>query len=190
MAAIAYFLKFVIPGYSFTALVICVLIFIILFYSVTGQLLPKWPGIAKLRKFFTVCLVIGLLIVGITEAFVIKASFGEPEDSCEYMVVLGAKIREDGPSVSLWDRIYGARDYLEAHPDVIAIVSGGQGPDEPMTEARAMYDELVKLGIDPNRISNWELGYSLPQFGVFRIMCIALAFLMISSMLAAILALL
>ena len=169
MAAIAYFLKFVIPGYSFTALVICVLIFIILFYSVTGQLLPRWPGIARVRKFFTVCLVIGLLIVGITEAFVIKASFGEPEDSCEYMVVLGASVREAGPSNSLWDRIYGARDYLEAHPNVIAIVSGGQGPDEPMTEARAMYDELVKLGIDPNRIwmedkatSTWEnLQFSL-----------------------------
>jgi len=32
----------------------------------------------------------------------------------------------------------------------------------------------ARMGIDPNRISNWELGYSLPQFGVFRIMCIAL----------------
>ena len=79
------------------------------------------------------------------------------------MVVLGAKVRSTGPSVSLWDRIYGARDYLEAHEDVIAVVSGGQGPDEPMTEARAMYDALVDLGIPPERIwleedatSTWE----------------------------------
>ena len=79
------------------------------------------------------------------------------------MVVLGAKVRSDGPSVSLWDRIYGARDYLQAHEDVIAVVSGGQGPDEPMTEARAMYEALVDLGIPPERIwleeratSTWE----------------------------------
>lgn len=32
----------------------------------------------------------------------------------------------------------------------------------------------VRMGIDPNRISNWELGYSFPQFAVFREICIAL----------------
>lgn len=85
------------------------------------------------------------------------------------MVVMGAKVRVTGPSASLWDRIYGACDYLAAHPDVIAIVSGGQGDDEPTAEAYAMYEELVKLGIDPERIwiedratSTWEnLHFSL-----------------------------
>lgn len=32
----------------------------------------------------------------------------------------------------------------------------------------------ARMGIDPNRISNWELGYSLPQMAAFRVMCIAL----------------
>ena len=117
----------------------------------------------------SVLLCIGILIAGITEFFILKASFGQPKESCDYAVVLGAKVRQDGPSVSLMDRIYGARDYLEAHPDVIAIVSGGQGPDEPMTEAQCMYEELIKLGIDENRIwrenkatSTWEnLNFSL-----------------------------
>ena len=79
------------------------------------------------------------------------------------MVVLGAKVNPDGPSVSLWDRICGAYTYLEEHPQVIAIVSGGQGSDEPITEAECMYRELVALGIDPRRIwvedeatSTWE----------------------------------
>ena len=118
---------------------------------------------------FTTILCIGLILVCVTEFFIIKASFGEPKETCDYVVVLGAKVRETGPSVSLWDRIYGARDYLEAHPDVIAIVSGGQGPEEPMTEAQAMRDALVELGIDENRVwmegeatSTWEnLNYSL-----------------------------
>ena len=48
--------------------------------------------------------------------------------------------------------ITAAFDYMTAHPDCIAILSGGQGPDEPMTEARCMFDELVGMGIDPERL--------------------------------------
>jgi len=161
LAALAYFLKFVAPGYGFSALVCCGLIFIILFYSLTTG--SAVPAVQILRKIFTFCLIIGLIAAGITEYFILKASRGDPDRHCDYMVVLGAKVRDSGPSVSLWDRIYGAYDYLEAHPEVIAIVSGGQGADEPISEAQAMYDELVKLGIDPDRIwledkatSTWE----------------------------------
>ncbi len=164
LAALACFLKFVVPGYSFSALVCCALIGIIAFYEITRMLRGRHPkGIRILRKIFTICLVVGLLVVGVTEAIIIEASFGDPKEQTEYMVVLGAKVRTDGPSVSLWDRIYAAADYLEEHPDTIAVVSGGQGPDEHMSEAQAMYDELVKLGIDGSRIwledkatSTWE----------------------------------
>ena len=153
LAALAFFLKFCVPGYSFSALVCCGVIAVIVFYEVTRLLLPRYPKVLKpLRKVFTVCLIIGLLIFSITEGCIIGASFGHPEKHCDYFVVLGAKVREDGPSVSLWDRIYGAESYLKAHPHAIAVVSGGQGADEPMSEGQAMYDELVKLGIDPDRI--------------------------------------
>ena len=170
LALAAIFLKFFAQGYSFSALVCCFLIAIIAFYTVTHGLLPHFPkGMRILRQIFTVCLSIGLLVVGITEVVIIKASFGSPKTPCDYVVVLGAKVREDGPSVSLWDRIYAARDYLEAHPDVTAIVSGGQGTDEPMTEAACITEHLVGLGIDPDRIwtedkatSTWEnLRFSL-----------------------------
>ena len=30
------------------------------------------------------------------------------------------------------------------------------------------------MGIDPNRISNWELGYAKPNLDTFRALCIAL----------------
>ena len=164
LAILAYFLKFHALGYGFSALVCCGIIGIILFYQVSKSLLPRFPaGMLWLRRIFTLCLVLGLLAAAVTEAFILKASFGTPDKQCQYMVVLGAKVRVTGPSASLWDRIHGAYDYLAAHPDVIAIVSGGQGDDEPMTEAQAMYDELVNLGIDPCRIwledratSTWE----------------------------------
>lgn len=164
------FFAFFMAGYSFTVLVCCGLIGIILFYNSMYLLQQKNPAKARLiKRVFTTILCIGIVLAGITEFFILKASFGEPKETCDYAVVLGAKVRSDGPSVALMERICGARDYLEAHPDVIAVVSGGQGPDEPMTEARAMYDELIKLGIDPDRIwleekatSTWEnLNFSL-----------------------------
>lgn len=164
LAVLAYFLKFHALGYGFSALVCCGIIAIIVFYQVSRMLLPRFPvGMLWLRRGFTVCLILGLLVFAVTEAVIIKASFGSPKEQVEYMVVLGAKVRITGPSASLWDRIYGAYDYLEAHPNVIAIVSGGQGEDEPITEAESMYDQLVNLGIDPDRIwmepkatSTWE----------------------------------
>ena len=164
LSCLAFFLKFCIPGYSFSALVCLCLIGIILFYAFMPLVGLKFPVFARIStRIFTTIFIIGLLIVGTTEAIIIKSSFGSPEESVDYMVVLGAKVNKDGPSVSLWDRICGAYTYLEEHPNVIAIVSGGQGTDEPITEAECMYRELVNLGIDPKRIwreeeatSTWE----------------------------------
>ena len=166
---IVYF-TFFMAGYSFTVLVCWCLIGIILFYNCMYLLQSKYPKEARaINRVFTVILCIGLIVVGITEAIIIEASFGEPKETCDYVVVLGAKVRPDGPSVSLMDRIHAAADYLTEHPEVIAVVSGGMGEDEPMTEAQCMYEELVALGIDPDRIwvedqatSTWEnLQYSL-----------------------------
>ena len=164
LGGLAFFLKFCIPGYSFSALVCMCLVIIILFYTFLPMVSLKYPVLGSIAaKVFTTVLIIGLLVVGITEAIIIKASFGDPKEQVQYMVVLGAKVNRDGPSVSLWDRICAAYTYLEEHPDTIAIVSGGQGTDEPVTEAECMFRELVNLGIDPHRIwiedeatSTWE----------------------------------
>ena len=170
LSGLAFFLKFCIPGYSFSALVCICLIAIILFYTFMPLIGLKFPVLAGiLTKIFTAVLILGLLVVGITEAIIIRKSFGDPKTDVQYMVVLGAKVNADGPSVSLWDRICGAYLYLEEHPQVIAVLSGGQGTDEPITEAECMYRELVGLGIDPKRLriedeatSTWEnLKFSL-----------------------------
>ena len=164
LAAIWYVFTFLMAGYSFSALVCLCLIGILLFYNVCYLSRMRFPKTTKVVKgLFTFLLCIGLLVVSVTECFIIHASLGDKTETCEYMVVLGAKVRADGPSVSLMDRIKAAAAYMEEHPEVIAIVSGGQGVDEPMTEAQCMYENLVKLGVDPSRIwledkatSTWE----------------------------------
>jgi uncharacterized SAM-binding protein YcdF (DUF218 family) len=55
-------------------------------------------------------------------------------------------------AVSVVVPIYNAYDYLQAHPDTVCIVSGGQGSGEDITEAECMYRYLSKKGIQPERI--------------------------------------
>ncbi len=159
-----YIFTFLLAGYSFSALVCVCLMGILLFYNLCYWLQPKIPKtVGVVKRVFTILLCLGLIVVGVTECLIIHASLGDQDESCEYMLVLGAKVRPDGPSVSLMDRIKAAAQYMEKNPQVIAVVSGGKGVDEPMTEARCMYEELVKLGVDPDRIwmedratSTWE----------------------------------
>ena len=73
---------------------------------------------------------------------------GEPQ----IMVIFGCQLRMDGPSILLKDRLDTALAYLEEHPDMTVVVSGGQGTNEPASEARGMYDYLTAHGVDGERI--------------------------------------
>ena len=148
-----YLFTFRIMGYSFSALVAVFLMGIVLFYNFADILQKKYPKpIKAVKRVVTVILCIGLLVCGITETLIIKASFGDADEALDYVVVLGAKVRNDGPSVPLQNRIDAAYEYLTSHPHTVAVVTGGMGTDEPMSEAQCMYDHLVARGIDPERI--------------------------------------
>ena len=67
-------------------------------------------------------------------------------------MVLGAKVNGTSPSLSLNDRIGAAYAYLKAHPDTVAVLSGGQGEGENITEAQCMFDHLTAMGIDESRL--------------------------------------
>ena len=158
LGGLAVFLKFCIPGYSFSALVCLCLIGILLFYTFMPLVGITFPAFARIAtKLFTTVLVIGLLIVGVTEAIIIKASFGSPKEPVQYMVVLGAKVNKDGPSVSLWDRICGAYTYLDEHPDVIAI--GGIYQKKRLAELYATEPWNQLRAVQNNDVYNIPVGF-------------------------------
>lgn len=170
LLVLAIFLKFCVPGYSFSALVCLCILGVIVFYNVMPMVGQRFPTFARVTtQVVTVLLLLGAGLASVTEGLILRASFGNPQQEVDYIVVLGAKVNPDGPSVSLWDRITAAYHYLEAHPNVVAVLSGGQGADEPMSEAACMYQELVTLGIAPKQLriedaatSTWEnLKFSL-----------------------------
>lgn len=92
-------------------------------------------------------LVYGLIV---TVAMVAAANIAPAENATA--VVLGAQVRPTGPSVMLWGRIEAAEKYLNENENTFAVLSGGQGKDEPMSEAESMYDELTQLGINKDRL--------------------------------------
>lgn len=112
----------------------------------------KFPAAPVLRRVLCICLCIGILIAAVTFAFVFDGSLGDPDADPDYIIVLGCGVNGTVPSLLLRERIDAAYEYLSAHPDVICVVSGGQGPGEEITEAECMFRELTALGIDPQRI--------------------------------------
>ena len=113
-----------------------------------GKRWPLW------RKAVLALLLAGALAFGALFGAVMYGAYDHIQGEPQLMVNLGCHVKPWGPSILLHDRLDKALDYLEEHPDVQVVVSGGQGPDEPTTEAQAMYDYLVEYGVEPERI--WQ----------------------------------
>ena len=146
---------FLIPGYSFTGLVFLGFGALGCCYGLLNRLESREVAVAKvLRMVLSICVCLGLLAAVITGTVIYHASLGNTAVSCDYIVVLGCGVNGTVPSLSLRNRIDAAYAYLSANPDTICVVSGGQGPDEDITEAACMKRELTTMGIDPARI--WE----------------------------------
>ena len=118
-----------------------------LFYRI-----PKWT---RLALFICLC----VIAVSATAVFVIGSC-----DSATYeedaVVVLGAGLRGDRPSLTLKNRLDRAVDYYEKNPDCLIVVTGGQGPGEDITEALAMERYLINAGIPIQNIIKEELSTS------------------------------
>lgn len=104
------------------------------------------------RKPIYILLALFLIAALVTLAFIHFGVKDQKNVECDYLIVLGCKVKPDEPSKVLSDRINAAYDYLIAHPNTVCIASGGQGADEPMSEAQCIFDELTAKGIAPERI--------------------------------------
>lgn len=108
---------------------------------------PKW-----LRRAVVILISIGLIFFVFVEGLICSGFHRKTEEELDYLIVLGAWLKPSGPSMVLKMRLDTAYEYLIEHENTVVIVSGGQGSDEPDTEAQGMYDYLVDKGIEPERI--------------------------------------
>ncbi len=126
------------------ALVAAVLLFLVL----TGKL----PRLKTAAVFLCVLFWLFMAMFLTVEAVVFSAGRKAPSDDGEYVIVLGAQVRGEMPTLVLSARIRAAAEYLKEHPAAVAIASGGKGNGENISEAEAIRRGLVRLGISEDRI--------------------------------------
>lgn len=109
--------------------------------------IPFW-----LKTVFAVCIAVGVLLFVVVEGMILSQFGARAETGADYILVLGAQWKQSGPSYVLQKRLDKAITYLEQNPETIAIVSGGQGSNEPIAEAEGMKQYLMQKGIAEERI--------------------------------------
>ena len=114
--------------------------------SFKGRRTPRW------LKLVLVLVLVGVLGFSALFGAVLSGMYDQIDGEPQVMVILGCQVKPWGPSILLQDRLDKALEYLETEPDMTVVVSGGQGPDEHISEARAMADYLMEQGIEQERI--------------------------------------
>ena len=118
---------------------------------------------AKLFRVLTALILLGALCFGALFGAVLGGSHDQIRGEPQIMVILGCQVKPWGPSILLQDRLDKALEYLEEHPDMTVVVSGGQGPDEPVSEARAMADYLMEHGVSEEQLILEDQSYNTLQ---------------------------
>jgi len=126
-----------------------------LFLIAFGVFLPKIPRWARYTLSICLCAVICMSTVIFVGGTVDTATYTE-----DAVIVLGAGLRGDRPSLTLRNRLDCALDYYEKNPDCVIVVTGGQGQGEDITEALAMERYLVAHGVPEEKIIKEELSTS------------------------------
>lgn len=137
-----------------------------LFCPEASKRIPK-----VIRIGFMICMILGLLVFTVVEGLIFSRFGAGAEAGADVVIVLGAQWKSTGPSYVLQKRLDAALSYLEENPDTLVIVSGGQGKNEPISEAAGMASYLEAAGIAPERIiqegSSTDTNENLEFSGVF-----------------------
>ncbi|WP_310356354.1 YdcF family protein [Neobacillus drentensis] len=95
---------------------------------------------------------LGLIYISILQFKISQYSHKEAPKNVDYLIVLGARVKGTVPSLAFASRINAAAEYLKNNKDTFVIASGGKGPGEDISEAESIRRELIKQGINENRI--------------------------------------
>lgn len=94
-----------------------------------------------------------LLSFAAVEILLIREPSIAPAYDAEYVIILGAGLNGEEISQTLESRLKAGVEYLQNHPEVPVIVSGGQGEGEFIPESTAMARYLLSHGISMERIT-------------------------------------
>ena len=136
-----------------------------------------WMWFHPIRPIRIAVAVLRWLIIACAVAFfsVVGAVLSAMHDTCpvhaDYLIVPGAKVYGDQPSDALRARIDLAWDYLSRNPDTVAILSGGQGSGENISEAECMRRTLASYGLTEDRMLLEEQSTTTAENMQFSMYC-------------------
>lgn len=155
---------FFVIGFAFTGLLLCALGVLILLFTLLKGLKNRAPKAAIfLKKLLVWCLSIVLLASLATGIWIGSAAKGADAYSSDYVIVLGAGVNGSVPSRPLWERLEAAKTYLGKNPQATAVLTGGKGSHENISEAQCMYNWLTERGISPHRLRMEEKATSTEE---------------------------
>ena len=134
--------------------------FLMLCFAAVGAMTALWGGLHLrdnritriLRKLMIAGLCLGLALFLGLEALIWAHSGGDPAQESDWLIVLGCGVQGETPSLALTSRMEVALEHLQRFPDCRAVLSGGQGPHESITEAECMRRWLTARGISEDRL--------------------------------------
>ena len=122
------------------------------------ELRVSYEVLAAVDTFISVAICLGECLLLSTIACAIAASRHVPAQACDYLIILGCGLRDDGtPSPLLAGRVDRSYDFdracvADGAAPATFVPSGGQGPDEVISEAQSMADYLADKDIPRSNI--------------------------------------
>ncbi len=140
---VAFLFSFGPNGYRWAALIPLSIAILILIF----RFCPK-----PVRTISSVLAAAAAVLLLIAEIPIVSAAKSEPDAEADYVIVLGAAVYGEEPSITVKNRVKSAVSYLKKHPSSKAVASGGQGDGEDISEAECMRRYLTDKGVHHSRI--------------------------------------
>ncbi len=110
-----------------------------------------------LKTMFSVCMAV---FIAYSIAICAIGVMNNNTSSEDYVIVLGASLKNNEPGDVLKTRLDTAAKYLEGNKHAKVVVSGARDKNSSMTEARSMANYLIAGGIDEGRVLLEESAFS------------------------------
>ncbi|MCH5320667.1 MAG: YdcF family protein, partial [Eubacterium sp.] len=104
-------------------------------YAVLGLLINR---LDKSNQMLVAVVAVCVLLLIILKMRDIYSAGRTTADREQVVIVLGCRVKGDEPSLALLKRVDAAYRFLLNNPNSVAILSGGQGRDENLSEALCM----------------------------------------------------
>lgn len=106
------------------------------------------------RIIIIICLIMAVIFLFAFAGTMVKIIIGTKKTAKneQAIIVLGCRVKGDIPTKALTSRCRAAYEHLKKVQGSFAILSGGQGADESISEAECMRRILLSMGIEEDRL--------------------------------------